>query len=79
MENDNDTEYPAHLELLAELTETEPEEWEGADGPESGCGTDLYYILPRTGQEAWINLDQEEVTISVDGNTLFTGSPTLEE
>ena len=74
MSKDN-TEYPSHLELLAELTDTEPEEWEATNGPDSGCGTDYYYHHPHTDKEAWINVDQDHVTVVVDGNTLFTGFP----
>jgi hypothetical protein len=66
-------EYPQHLQLLAELTNTDPEDWEPSEGPESGMGTDSYYIHPSRNKEVWINEDQDYITISCDGETLFEG------
>ena len=60
--------------MLAALTGTRTREWKLQNGPDSGCGTDYYYAHCR-GKEAYINVDQEHFTISVAGETLFTGDP----
>jgi len=74
MSNEN-TEYPDHLELLAELSYTNPDEWEPTSGPDSGCGTDFYYHHPYAAKEAWLNVDQNYIHIELDGNLLFSGVP----
>jgi hypothetical protein len=66
-------EYPQRLAILSELTNTDPEEWEPSDGPESGMGVDSYYVNPNTNQEVWINEDQDYITIACDGETLYEG------
>jgi hypothetical protein len=66
-------EYPQHLHILSDLTNTDPEEWEPANGPESGMGNDSYYIHPNTNQEVWINEDQDYITVACDGETLYEG------
>ena len=60
--------------MLAVLTGTRAREWKLRDGPDSGCGVDNYYGH-RQGNEAYINIDQGHFTISVGGETLFTGDP----
>jgi hypothetical protein len=60
--------------MLAVLTGTRAREWKLRDGPDSGCGVDYYYGH-RQGNEAYINIDQGHFTISVGGETLFTGDP----
>ena len=60
--------------MLAALTGTRAREWKLRDGPDSGCGVDYYYGH-RQGNEAYINIDQGHFTISVGGETLFTGDP----
>jgi hypothetical protein len=60
--------------MLAVLTGTRAREWKLRDGPDSGCGVDYYYGH-RQGNEAYINIDQGHFTISVAGETLFTGDP----
>ncbi len=60
--------------MLAHLTDTRARSWHESSGPETGCGIDYFYVGPR-GREAYINVDQEQVTISVDGETLFAGDP----
>lgn len=58
--------------MLAHLTGTRAKSWREAHGPETGCGMDYYYDGPQ-GREAYINVDQENATISVDGETIFSG------
>ena len=60
--------------MLAVLTRTRARDWKLQDGPDSGCGVDYYYAH-RCGEEAFINVDQGHFTISVGGETLFTGDP----
>ena len=58
--------------VLAHLTQTRAKSWVEASGPDTGCGLDYYYAY-GDGREAYINVDQEFVTICVDGETLFSG------
>jgi hypothetical protein len=60
--------------MVGALTGTLAREWKLRDGPGSGCGVDYYYGH-RQGNEAYINIDQGHFTISVAGETLFTGDP----
>lgn len=56
-------------EALARLTGERG--WEPFDGPQSGTGIDYWF---RRGQkQAYINYDQEWVTIEVDGVDIFSG------
>lgn len=66
-------EFTQNLLILSELTNTDPEEWETTDGPDSGMGIDTYYLNPNTNQEVWINEDQDYITIACDGETLYEG------
>ena len=52
--------------MLAHLTQTQAKSWKEASGPSTRCGLDYYYVH-LDGREAYINVDQEFVTISVDG------------
>ena len=46
--------------------------WEKANGPDSHCGIDYWY---RSGKSiAYINIDQNQMTISIDGDTIFSGN-----
>ena len=46
--------------------------WKEHEGPDSGVGIDYWY---RSGNhEAYINIDQAEMTVSVDGEVVFQGS-----
>ena len=60
--------------MLAALTGTRARDWKAQHGPDSRCGIDYYY-RHRPGNEAYINVDQGHFTISVAGETLFTGDP----
>jgi hypothetical protein len=64
--------------MLAHLTQTQAKSWKEASGPSTRCGLDYYYVH-LDGREAYINVDQEFVTISVDGEALFSGVPTEDE
>lgn len=66
-------EPPQKLSILSELTNTEPEEWEPTNGPDSGMGIDTYYLNTSTNQEVWINEEQDYITIACDGITLYEG------
>ena len=60
--------------MLAILTGTRARDWEAQNGPDSGCGVDYYYAH-RRGEEAYIHVDQGHFTVSVAGETIFTGDP----
>lgn len=53
------------VDRVAEETGTDPEHWEGTDGPDSGHGVDYYFRNERTGQTAYVNNDQGDFTISI--------------
>ena len=59
------------LETLASVTGTLEADWENLDGPDSGVGVDYWYRHAPTGKEAYLNLDQDHLTVSVDGETLY--------
>lgn len=61
--------------LLAALTETRAKAWKPQAGPDTRCGVDYYYAHSN-GSEAYINVDQGHFTVSVDGETLYSGDPT---
>jgi hypothetical protein len=62
------------LETLASVTGTVEADWETLSGPDSGVGVDFWYRHTPTGREAYLNLDQDHLTISVDGEKVFEGS-----
>ncbi len=57
--------------LLGHLTGTDPQNWKEMDGPDSGSGLDYWYRNESTGEEAYLNLDQTFLEVSVGGETLF--------
>lgn len=61
--------------LLAALTGTHAKAWKSQGGPDTRCGVDYYYAH-SSGKEAYINVDQGYFTVSVDGETIFSGDPT---
>jgi hypothetical protein len=61
--------------LLAALTGTRAKAWTSQSGPDTRCGVDYYYAHSN-GSEAYINVDQGHFTVSVDGETLYSGDPT---
>jgi hypothetical protein len=68
------------LEVLASVTDTVPGDWEDLDGPDSGVGLDYWYRHRITRAEAYLNLDQDHLTISVDGEKVYDAEiPTAAE
>ncbi len=65
---------PAVVEILASVTGSQVDDWEDLDGPDSGVGVDFWFRHRTTGVEAYANLDQDHVTISVDGERVFEGA-----
>ena len=61
------TEQQSILQKLAFLTHTLEGDWEDLDGPDSGVGVDYWFRHRTTGAEAYANLDQDHLTISVEG------------
>lgn len=54
-----------HAAMLADLTGTEAEGWESAEGPDSGCGESYYYRHDRNALWGRINDDQGSLSITV--------------
>ena len=46
-------------------------DWESLDSPDSGVGVDYWYRHRGTGQEAYLNLDQYHLAISVAGERVY--------
>lgn len=63
-----------HLDFIAELTDTEPEDWEDTTGPVSGTGEDFYFVHQTDGREIWLNLDIDYLTVVCNEITLYEGS-----
>ncbi len=61
------------LEILASVTGTVDSEWEVLAGPDSGAGVDFWYRHGPSGKEAYLNRDQDHLTISVNGEKLYDG------
>jgi hypothetical protein len=55
------------LQKLAFLTHTREDDWEDLDGQDSGVGVDYWFRHRITGAEAYANLDQDHLTIAVEG------------
>lgn len=49
------------LKFLCQETDTKPNQWEELDGPESGVGVEYWYRHKKSGQEAYLCIDQGEV------------------
>jgi hypothetical protein len=64
-------EFASPLEVLASVTHTSADDWESLDGPDSGVGVDYWYRHRGTAKEAYLNRDQDHLTISVDGEKLY--------
>ena len=61
--------------MIAERTGTEAVDWEEFDGPESGVGVDYWYGHKELGWQAYVVVDQDDVSISVtdeDGDEVET-------
>jgi hypothetical protein len=62
---------PSILDRLACSTNTSASDWEELDGPESGVGVDYWFRHRKTGAEAYANLDQDHLRISVEDEVVF--------
>ena len=60
-----------HLSILTRLTGVST--WRELAGPESGCGLDYWYAS-ADGRSAYINIDQDHITVSIDGECIYGGS-----
>ena len=59
------------MEMLADITGVESDNWEELGGPDSGCGLDYWFGSKDGTLEAYINVDQTYVSVSV--NNTVTG------
>ena len=62
--------FPGLLERL-----THKKGWKEIPGPDSRCGLDYWYRAGKS--EANINVDQGEITVAIDGETVFSGMADL--
>ena len=53
------------IKALAKETATDPEDWEEISGPDSGVGIDHWFVNRFTDEEAYVNEDQGEFSVSV--------------
>ena len=65
-----------NIEILEQLTSIKS--WRAIDGPASRCGMDFWYQSRETNEagayvEAYLNNDQGYLTVTVDGDTIFSG------
>jgi len=58
--------FPKLLEKV-----TGKKNWKEINGPDSGCGLDYWYKSGKC--EAYINLDQGWITVSIDDEVVFEG------
>ena len=61
------------VKILAQVTGTAEDDWEYLDGPESGVGVDYWLRDRRSGAEAYANLDQDHLTISIGSERIYDG------
>jgi len=65
------SDLPACPPILARLTGIVS--WREVPGPQTGCGLDYWYTNPD-GRRAYINIDQDQATVSIDGECVYRGS-----
>jgi hypothetical protein len=63
--------FASPLEVLALVTHTSADDWESLDGPDNGVGADYRYRHRGTGKEAYLNQDQDHLTISVGDQRVY--------
>ena len=63
--------FASPLQVLALATSTSAEDWETFDGPNSGVGEDYWYSHRGTGEEAYLNMDQDHLIISVGEKRIY--------
>ena len=71
-----------HEAILADITGTETQDWESAEGPDSGCGENYYYHHASMALDARINDDQGMLAIVVfdaDGDEIHEASIDVSE
>lgn len=59
--------------ILATLSNDHELNWESHEGPESRVGVDYFYKNPVTGDEAWINMDQNHVQVHIGEELVWEG------
>ena len=59
--------------MLASATRTSADDWGSLDGPDSRVGVDYRYRYCGSGADAYLSRDQDQRTISVDGEKLYDG------
>jgi hypothetical protein len=55
------------LQGLPSVMHTSADDWKSLDGPDSGLGIDYWYRHRGIGEEAYLDLDQDHLGISVAG------------
>jgi hypothetical protein len=50
---------------VAQKSGTFAKDWKVVDGPDSGSGVDYWFVNERTKLEAYVNVDQDAVSISI--------------
>jgi hypothetical protein len=63
--------FATPLEVLASVTHTSAHDWESLDGPDSRVSVDYWYRHRGTGKEAYMNLDQDHLAISVGDQRIY--------
>lgn len=53
------------LQTLAQETGTKETDWQFLDGPDSRCGVDYWFENLETGQQAYVNWDQGEISVEI--------------
>ncbi len=71
-----------HPAMIADLTGTDPAEWNDAEGPDSRVGNDFYWQHEDGLRNARVNVDQSWVSITIadeEGEILSEGSLELSD
>ena len=63
-----------HTAALAVLSHDHELNWDEAEGPDAGVGVNYYYVNDVTGQQAYINDDQGNVSITIENETVWEGA-----
>ena len=53
------------ISRIAKQTGTPSADWKSVNGPDSGTGVDYWFINETTQLEAYVNVDQDAVSISI--------------
>lgn len=60
-----DEDYMSIADQIAAQTETNAADWTSTEGPSTGVGIEYWYVNEKTGQEAYVCVDQGEFSCSV--------------